>query len=139
MRFCDGSIINDWVQDYHKILEGTNEILAKHSNELLTYLVKEGKEELKLRRLRLLEIESEKLKAKIARMSREKQVIAKSLEDPDNKNIFRYPTMPAEPNTSPRFMGEPEPRQKNQQLTKSLTTTIGQLGKSTGSIEGNFV
>ncbi len=72
LRFCDGSVINDWLSECKKLLEGTSEILLKHSNELFTYLIKDGREELKIRRLRLLELESEKLKAKLARISREK-------------------------------------------------------------------
>jgi hypothetical protein len=72
LRFCDEAVINDWISDYKEVAAGTNESLAKYANELVSYLIKSGSEELKEKRLRVIESEMDMLNKTLHRLEREK-------------------------------------------------------------------
>lgn len=84
LRFTDVGAMSEWLADYRRVLEGNSELQLRHSNDLFRYLLKvigvvwnveqqqHGKEQIKQRRMRQLDAEAEKLKAKLARIAKEK-------------------------------------------------------------------
>ena len=71
-RFCDETGISDWVNDYKEVIGKTNKSIRKYSHELLSYIAKDGNEEVKLRRLRVIDSEMAMLKMKLNKLEKEK-------------------------------------------------------------------
>jgi len=72
LKFCEEAVIDDWISDYKEAVAGTNELLKKYANDLLSYLIKSGSEELKVKRLKVIESEMDKLSKTLNRLEREK-------------------------------------------------------------------